>query len=284
MKYLFLGLFLIVGCSSQPKSNRPSWLTEPTRTVDNGYIVYVGTAEDLNPDTAQFKAEGLALEDLANECSFVPKGARIEDRFRETEKSMTKSYVKLGLEFTACEKAKNATTPEQIKEFANNSFTEQIRRFQDLTETGSIPESSQYAEMDVPKDFSPAPAKATGMTDTVHFYAVRQYVAYQKEVVILAPPAAYAANSPESQRFVAAVQPATTQIATYQSQNPELLKAPAPWSKVPHPVPMSRPAALAPKAMPAVQKPQRSERHVKATHSPSAKEIKGKKKKLRNGR
>ena len=54
----------------QPK---PAWVTQPTRTVDNGYIVYVGSAEDTGADRAQLKAESAAVEDLANECSLYPK-------------------------------------------------------------------------------------------------------------------------------------------------------------------------------------------------------------------
>jgi hypothetical protein len=242
---LVVSLPFLFACSSTPKVERPAWLNEPTRVVDNGYIVYVGTAEDLQPEKAQFKAEGIALEDLANECSFIPKGARIEDRFQEKNDKLTKSYVKLGLEFTECEKAKHTTDPVAIKEIANVAFAEQMRKFQDLSETGEVPDKSQYAALEVPKEWTPAPARA-GMSEDVHFYAVRQYVAYQKEVVILSPPMAYAPNSVETQRYTAAVQPAVAQVETYQAKNPELAKNPLPISKLPNRMALARPAVLTP--------------------------------------
>jgi hypothetical protein len=233
----------LMACSSQPKTERPAWISQPTRIVDNGYIVYVGTAEDTHPEQAQFKAEGLALEDLANECSFAPKGTRIEDRYTEKEKYYTKSYVKIGLEFTECEKAKHTNDPSTIKELASSGFTEQIRRYQDLIENGEAPETSQYAALEVPKELPPVPASA-GMTETTHFYVVRQYVAYQKEIVILSPPSTYAVNSEESHRFTTALQPAIAQVETYQTQNPALVKEPMAWSKLPDRPKIARPEIL----------------------------------------
>lgn len=244
MKKSFLLLLPLIGaCASEPKSEKPAWITQPTRIVDNGYIVYVGSAEDVSPERAQFKAEGIALEDLANECSFVPKGARIEDRFAEKEKHFNKAYVKIGLEFTECEKAKHANDPVAIKEIANTSFTEQIRRYQDLSETGDMPDPAQYAALDVPQELPPVPSSA-GLTETTHFYVIRQYVAYQKETVILSPPTMYAANSPETQKFNTALQPALAQVASYQTKNPTLETKPEAWSHLADRPKIERPAVL----------------------------------------
>ncbi|MBS1969728.1 MAG: hypothetical protein JSU04_05450 [Bdellovibrionales bacterium] len=243
MKKMILFLGLLGACASQPKVEKPVWLTQPTRIVDNGYIVYVGSAEDGNAERAQFKAEGLALEDLANECSFIPKGARIEDRYSEKDKYFTKAYVKIGLEFAECEKAKHANDPATIREIANTSFTEQIRRYQDLSETGDMPDPAQYAALEVPPNVEPMPSSA-GMSESTHFYVVRQYVAYQKETVILSPPTMYAANSPEAQHWSAAIQPAVTQVQTYQSKNPVLETKPEAWSHLADHPKLPRPETL----------------------------------------
>ena len=74
-----LVLFALGGCATAP--TLPDWTSEPARVVDNGYIVYTGSGLESDPNTAQFVAEGTAIQDLANECSFVPKGARVEDHF-----------------------------------------------------------------------------------------------------------------------------------------------------------------------------------------------------------
>jgi hypothetical protein len=275
-----LTVFFVVGCASEPKNEKPAWLQQPTRIVDNGYIVYVGSAEELSPDKAMIKAEGVALEDLANECSFIPKGARIEDRFQEKDKSMTKAYVKVGLEFTECEKAKRAVDPAAIKEIANVAFAEQLKKYQDLSENGEIADSSEYKNVPVPAQNTPLPERAS-MAESTHFYVVRQYVAYQKEIVILSPPTAYASNSAETQRFTAAVQPANAQIQNYETKNPELAKNPAPWSKVP-----DRPAVAHPWARPKSDfKPvpasaHHQDRHGKKEH-PAHESAKGSRKKKR---
>jgi hypothetical protein len=100
---LLISTILLTACSSAPKA--PEWTQHPTREVDGGYIVYIGVGEASNPERAQFKAEGQALEDLANECTMIPKGTRIEDRFVEKNDHFSKAYVKLALEFQECEQA-----------------------------------------------------------------------------------------------------------------------------------------------------------------------------------
>src|SRR6202042_1536036 len=111
---------------------------QPTRTVDNGYIVYVGAVEDISSERAQFKAEGLALEDLANECSMIPKGTRIEDRYMAKGDHDSTAYVKLALEFQECDQARHAVNPDDIRKVANVAFTDQLKKYQDLEATGEM--------------------------------------------------------------------------------------------------------------------------------------------------
>lgn len=99
MKYLLAIIFLFYcGCSSEPSREKPTWVDGPTRVVDNGYIVYIGTGEEVTDDRAQLAAEGLAIQDLANECSFIPKGTRVEDRYSEKQKNTYKAYAKVAIE------------------------------------------------------------------------------------------------------------------------------------------------------------------------------------------
>lgn len=242
-----LFVFILAGCASKdPSSDLPAWAKQPSRVVDNGYIVYIGTATDRSPEQAQFKAEGIALEDLANECSVVPQGSRIEDRFINHGAKDQTAYVKLGVEFTACEEAKKALDPESVRRTASVAFTQQLKRYQDFAETGEVVAQNEAAEVEVTDGAvadSP-PERRRGDSDSVHFYVTRQYIAYQKEIVVLAPRTAYAPSSPEAQHFAATVVPSTQQVQTLAQANPQLVKNPAPWSQVldrPH---VSRPAAL----------------------------------------
>src|SRR6185312_16331964 len=120
---------LLTSCSSEQKPTAPPWTHGATRVVDNGYIVYVGVGHAPDPDRAQFKAEGQALEDLANECSMIPKGTRFEDRYSEKEEYETTAYVKVALEFQECDTAQRSLDPSEIRKLANVNFTEELKKY-----------------------------------------------------------------------------------------------------------------------------------------------------------
>jgi hypothetical protein len=243
-----LPLIFLLGCHSEPKRTGPDWVYEPTRIVDNGYIVYVGKGQFSYEDRAQFKAEGLALEDLANECSLIPKGTRIEDRYSEQLEKETVTYVKIGVEFQECIDAQKTVDPIAIKKIASVNFAEQLKKYQDLEETGEMPEKTEGYEVLPMADVPPAPAQNPNWSSSVHFYAVRQYVAYQKEVVILSPPTAYAPQSVETQHFVSAVQPATNQLQVMEQKDPSLKSQPKTWSQIQDRPKVQRPQNLVQKA------------------------------------
>ncbi|HWU44166.1 MAG TPA: hypothetical protein VN132_12030 [Bdellovibrio sp.] len=239
----------LVECSSTPVKQGPSWIHEPTRIVDNGYIVYVESAVAKDNDKATFKAEGLALSDLANECSFIPKGTRIEDRYFLDENSSGENkekvaYVKLAVEFQECDLAQKTIQPDEIKKIASTSFTQQLKRYQDYEETGEVPSRSEVAQLEPLQEIPPAPAQQPSWNSDIHYYAVRQYVVYQKEVVVLSPPTAYAPASPESQTFVRGISPAVTQVNTAQAQNANLKTNPTPWSRLANQPRVERPHIL----------------------------------------
>src|ERR1039457_6458123 len=180
--FLILSTFLF-GCSSktpeqEAQALRPQWTNEAARKVDNGYIVYVGTGEDTEPQKAQFIAEGMALEDLANECSFAPKGTRIEDRYVEKLHYTTKVYAKVAIDFETCESAKKAVNPADIQALANESLNEKIKKYQENVEN-LVAENGEEEEGEGGEALQ-APAAPAPIRDDSHFYAMRQYVAFQK--------------------------------------------------------------------------------------------------------
>ncbi len=122
-------ILILTACSSKPLADAPSWTKTPSRTVEGGYIVYLGTGEDSNLERSMFLAESMALQDLANECSFVPRGARVEDHYSEKAIYTHMSFAKVAVEFQDCDEAKKVTDPEKIKLLANSGFTEEIKRY-----------------------------------------------------------------------------------------------------------------------------------------------------------
>jgi hypothetical protein len=239
-----LASLLFVGCASEPaKPTGPAWTQQSSRMVDNGYIVYVGKGEASRADDAQFKAEGLALEDLANECSMIPKGTRVEDRFVESTKTGYTSYTKIALQMQDCDEAIKATDPETIRKIANTNFTEQLKKYQDLEETGFRGEAEDGETIEAPTVIAAAPSQGA-YTDHVHFYMTRQYIAYEKEVVVLAPPTAYTPGSKEAVMFNQHVVPATQTVATLEQKNPTFKTAPMAYHEVPNRPKIERPGSL----------------------------------------
>jgi len=212
--------------------------------VDNGYIVYVGTGGGPNQESAQFKAEGMALEDIANECSFIPKGTRVEDRYVEKGAHDSNAWVKVALEFQECDEASKTTDPSQIKKLANASFTIQMKRYQDFNETGETPPADEVAEVEPLTEISPAPVRTVGWSESTHFYVVRQYIAYQNEAVILSRPTAYQPGSPEARVYTTQMQQPQQQVQTAMVANPQLKTQPQVWSSIPDRPKVERPAAL----------------------------------------
>jgi hypothetical protein len=244
---------LVLGsCSSEPKAPEiPAWTHQPSRTVDAGYIVYVASSEDRSPEKAHFKAQSVAFEDLANECSFPPKGARTEDTF-DTEKTgiLHTVYVKVAVDFQSCEEAKNATQPEDIRKLANVAMTDQIKSYQNQyesppkemveacnTDDGLTPVDSDPDGDDC--DVSPqtqqvlnsqnAPRVAY-ISSPTQYYVVGQQVWYAKQTVILSPPTAYQPNTPQATAFSNQIATPVKQMSTYAAANPAIKSSPQTWS------------------------------------------------------
>ena len=204
-------------------------------------------------ERAQVMAEGLALEDLANECSFIPRGTRIEDRYNENSPHNAKAYVKVAIDFQECDSAMRTQDASEIKKLGNIAFTQQLKRYQDLSETGELEAAGTMEAIEPPQDIRAAPVREPHWNDSVHFYATRQYVVYQKELVVLSPPTAYAPSSPESKKFATVVAPTAAEVQHIQENTPAYRTQT--WSHLPQrprlvrPLELSRPSAPRPNAL-----------------------------------
>ena len=230
---------ILSSCSSGPKSapipdGEPTWVHQAARTVDGGYIIYVAASEDRTLDRAQMKAQAAAIQDVANECSFAPKGTRLEDRYDNTLGILHRAYAKVAISYQDCEEAQKATSPEDVKRLANVAFTEEVKRYQDAIDKEVVDGSNNPDNEGVNPALANTAVGPTGpIRDNMHFFVVRQQIAYAKEIVILAPPAAYAPGSPQTVQYVQAVQPAAMQIQNYRTQNPATQYTPQSWSSLP---------------------------------------------------
>ncbi len=218
----------------------PAWAIGPTRTFDGGYIVYVGSGEDRELGRSHFKAEAMALQDLANECSMAPKGARVEDHYDQDVGVLHRSYAKVAVEFQVCENAKNAVTPEAIRTLANVQMTDEVKQYQ---ATYDEPEDEETEAPALASSADGTPSSASGNNSSAsssgayhggafqggifigsapQYYVVSQQVAYVKQTVILAPPSQYPPQSAVATQPVAAIAPAQSAINRYAAANPAM--------------------------------------------------------------
>lgn len=226
---LIAALFALGACSTSPTpvavAPEPAWIHSPTRTVDNGYIVYVGQGQDPQAERAAFKAESIAIGDLVNECSFAPKGTRIEDRYDQVVAGIHYAYAKIGVQFEECEGAKKAVKPEEIRAMANVALADQLKRFQDMYYSADEPDESEG------DNTLPAPP-AEPIRDQNEYYITRQRVAYAKQVVILAPETVFVAGSPQYTTYVSRVTPYAGRLQQFETASPAVRSQPTTWSQL----------------------------------------------------
>lgn len=243
--------WLVLGCGSAPRSDgtstdAPAWTRQAARTVDGGYIVYVGSGRDRSAAGAELLAEGQALTDLAAECSFAPKGARIEDRYENPTGILYTAYVKVGVDFDRCEEAKAQIQPEDIRKLASVAMTQEIRRYQDAVNeqlheeengedegTDLSPQTQEALAQTGPPAYSTfeGPGVPVAVMPAVPmFWYWREQVAYEKQVVILAPPAVYAPGTVASRQFTSRITAPSRQIRAFELTHPDLRTSPATYS------------------------------------------------------
>jgi hypothetical protein len=242
-----LSIAIQISCSTEPGSENkaPSWIAQPARTVDAGYIVYVTSGEDRSIVEATFKAKAAAVEDVANECSFAPKGTRVEDQYDQPKGILHHVYIKMALSFEDCQAAQNAIDPNAIKKLANVSLAQELKRYQDTVDLEArqdiqdLNESESSSQNDPlatasPVPHSPSNGPVYSSPSYVSYMVTRQQIAYAKETVIFAPAGSYPVNSPQSVQFTNTVAPAVRETNSYQASHPEVATWNHSWSSLPY--------------------------------------------------
>lgn len=214
--FLLSAVLMLARCSSTPSVPTPSWVTQPTRTIDAGYLVYVGFGDGVTREQATLNAESAALSDLANECSFVPKGARVEDRFdRISDNGQFRAAAKIGTTFEECEAAKKADTPEAIKALANEPMNAMVKHYQETYFADQVTDSAP-----------------TDPDDDEAYLASRQQLVWQKQQVIFAPAGTYVPGSVAYNDVVVRIRERIRPIYFYENQHPQwTVHAPRPPSR-----------------------------------------------------
>lgn len=205
-----------VGCQSPPPAPHDEFhrdLTQaPRRAIEGHQLVFVAIGEDRFSERARFLAESAAFEDIANECSLIPNGAKLEGVQEKAESTESRIfYARAVVDRQACEEAKKAVKPEQIRLLADAALTEQMKKYQDIV-----------GEVNDPASVLQAAILKRPIRDEAALMNVRQQIVYQKQKMVSDPGATV---SPQLQSLM-------TIVANFEKANPRLAGSKISWSHV----------------------------------------------------
>jgi hypothetical protein len=190
---------LCLACSSAPTEpakdqGPPAWTTQAARRLDGSTLIYVGAGEDRSEQNARYKAEAFALQDLSNDCSFVPKGAQIQDHYEESVGILYRVFAEVRVSVDDCQKARGALTTTQIHELGDTTLNAEVVRYQSEYDA---PEPTEAAKL----------GPTTLVQNTARLFVVRQQVALTKQ---------------KDPTDVGTLASASLAISRYQEANPDV--------------------------------------------------------------
>jgi hypothetical protein len=127
LKYLIFSLSIILttlpsfaaDCLNQKDEMKQYWARADGRTQSGGWLFFTGKAAASTPAKAYFKAEGMALTRLVQECRLIHLKTRIIERCDEKVGSSYLAYVRANVTVKDCEKSQQETAKGQV----NDKFT-----------------------------------------------------------------------------------------------------------------------------------------------------------------
>lgn len=128
-----LAALLFGGCATQPPQTAPLpiWVRQTGRVEVDKQIVFVETDDDADPARARAKAEGMVLENVANECSFIPQSTKLDGRFETQTQHLTQAFARVSVSASECQQARAETSPQAIRRLQSVELTKIARAFRD---------------------------------------------------------------------------------------------------------------------------------------------------------
>jgi hypothetical protein len=190
MKLLIVLSAFIFSCSSGPVPSKtptaPEWTRQPVRTQNDSTISYVGTGEDRTPENALFKSDAIALQDLENECSLIPKNTTVQtEHYQEQVGIIYRSFSLVSVSMSDCDNAKKPLTVAQLHEQANPQLSAVVASYQKSYDAPEKEENYPITETQL----------SSPISDASRLFIARQQVALAQQSLILSNPSA---SSPES--------------------------------------------------------------------------------------
>ena len=228
-----VGFALLESCStpSYLSFQNKNWAEQIGKSVEGQKLIFVGADISGSEENSKFKAEAKSLENLANECSFVPKGTYLADQLMTKTDGQTRVIVKLVVDMNLCEQARNSILPNDIEGLINFGYTEQIQKFQEenekqITYSAPPPSAKQKVEMILNSD------SVALVRDDDDFFLVRQQAAYLKQIILMSKRGKLPTGLINFERVFGVLSEKTSAIRAYEKINPVLKSSSMTWSTV----------------------------------------------------
>ena len=232
---------LSVGCASHSLIGQNQiWTDRIGKSIENKNLVIVSTATASTQKLAKFSAESSALEDLANECSFVPRGTYVQDELtNQKAKDQFAVIVKVVVELQNCEKAKQALQLSDIAAQANLGYTEQILKNQlqlDLRDQSSEKLKPMIRTMIPPMiprekvERILSSDDSNLIRDDADFFMMRQQIAFLKQSILLSSKDMYPKSLVLSDRMTRVLTQKIEATQNYELKNATLKASSVTWS------------------------------------------------------
>lgn len=119
--------------------SQPNWVGQNSRRKENGRIYFIEKMDLHQMKSASevakyiYQVQAYALENIAVECSFIPKSSFVDDQFMKMDKAEASLYVQVYVDESDCLKAQRMTELDQIKLFANSGYSEQVFKYRNYS-------------------------------------------------------------------------------------------------------------------------------------------------------
>lgn len=223
-RLLLISILTLAGCAS---THGPADLG-PGRALEGDQLVYRASSSAMNENDARLKAQGMVLEDLSNECSLLPHATRLEDVYRDANAYEITLTVEARVTMFDCTRARLAVDVASTRASASLGLTRTLKAAQDGRQ--QLPRALALGGTEDP---GAVLERDSHWDDTTYYYALRQSLAYLKQIATLAPEEALQSSRPLRGRLDAAITQTARALTSMEKSNSALRTRALTWSQLP---------------------------------------------------
>lgn len=171
-------LLTFPACQTTSSVNREiasphDWSSSPSRFLEGSNIIYIGIGEDRGAAQARIKAEAFALQNLANDCSLIPRTTIISPHLAEDRVGVLyRSFAKISVNESECLKGRRQSLDSEVRAFSEPVLTLQLDQYQ---KTYDAPEAAELDSL----------TEEISVSGKSQLFVVRQQTTLAKQQIVL---------------------------------------------------------------------------------------------------